>query len=89
MLAGCTRTRGDDPKAGEVSGSTGVYCYRSGVITTPQKRIQAVLTEETAPEWQPQVRAQARERAATSGGMWVECTACFGFAARGSSDGGR
>ncbi|MFE9868709.1 telomere-protecting terminal protein Tpg [Streptomyces sp. NPDC005506] len=45
--------------------------------------------EETESEWQPQVRAQARERAATSGGMHVECTAYFGFTANGSSDDGR
>jgi hypothetical protein len=51
--------------------------HRSGDITTPQKRLQAVLTEETESQWLPQVRAQARERAAR--GMWVECTAYFGF----------
>jgi transcriptional regulator with XRE-family HTH domain len=66
-----------------------VQRYRSGEITTPQKRLQAVLTEETESEWQPQVRAQARERAATSGGMWVVCTAYFGFEANGRSDDGR
>ncbi|MFF3460498.1 telomere-protecting terminal protein Tpg [Streptomyces sp. NPDC002730] len=63
--------------------------YRSGDITTPQKRLKAALVEETESEWQPQVRAQARERAATSGGMQVECTAYFGFTANGSSDDGR
>ncbi|MEU1133618.1 hypothetical protein ABZ383_27805 [Streptomyces sp. NPDC005900] len=63
--------------------------YRAGQLTTPQKKLPAALVEETTSEWQPQVRAQARERAATSGGMWVECTAYFGFTARGSSDGGR
>lgn len=63
--------------------------YRAGQLTTPQKKLQQALVEETASEWQPQVRAQARERAATSGGMWVECTAYFGFTASGSSDDGR
>ncbi|MFE2094850.1 telomere-protecting terminal protein Tpg [Streptomyces sp. NPDC059460] len=63
--------------------------YRAGQIKTPQKKLQAALVEETESEWQPQVRAQARERAATSGGMHVECTAYFGFTANGSSDDGR
>jgi hypothetical protein len=45
--------------------------------------------EETESEWQPQVRAQAREHAATTGGMVVECEAYFGFTANGSSDDGR
>nr|MDT0524679.1 terminal protein [Streptomyces sp. DSM 41633] len=63
--------------------------YRSGMLTTPQKRLQAALVEETESEWQPQVRAQAREQAATSGGMMVHVVAYFGFAATGSSDDGR
>ncbi|WAE70650.1 terminal protein (plasmid) [Streptomyces cavourensis] len=63
--------------------------YRAGKLTTPQKRLQAALVEETESEWQPQVRAQAREQAATSGGMMVHVVAYFGFAASGSSDDGR
>ncbi|MFD4341740.1 telomere-protecting terminal protein Tpg [Streptomyces anulatus] len=63
--------------------------YRAGKLTTPQKRLQAALVEETESEWQPQVRAQAREQAATSGGMMVHVVAYFGFAATGSSDDGR
>ncbi|MEV6439596.1 telomere-protecting terminal protein Tpg [Streptomyces anulatus] len=63
--------------------------YRSGKLTTPQKRLQAALVEETESEWQPQVRAQAREQAATSGGMMVRVVAYFGFTASGSSDDGR
>nr|WTB33782.1 helix-turn-helix domain-containing protein [Streptomyces sp. NBC_00830] len=66
-----------------------VQRYRAGQIKTPQKKLQAALVEETESEWQPQVRAQARERAATSAGMHVECTAYFGFTANGSSDDGR
>ncbi|MET7648165.1 hypothetical protein ABZS83_31975 [Streptomyces sp. NPDC005426] len=45
--------------------------------------------EETESEWQPQIRAQARQQASTSSGMMVEVTAYFGFACRGSSDDGR
>ncbi|MFI1808500.1 telomere-protecting terminal protein Tpg [Streptomyces californicus] len=63
--------------------------YRSGTLTTPQKRLKAALVEETESEWQPQVRAQAREQAATSGGMMVHVVAYFGFTATGSSDDGR
>ncbi|MFB7482948.1 telomere-protecting terminal protein Tpg [Streptomyces anulatus] len=63
--------------------------YRAGKLTTPQKRLQAALVEETESEWQPQVRAQAREQAATSGGMMVDVKAHFGFTCRGSSDDGR
>ncbi len=42
--------------------------YRAGKLTTPQKRLQAALVEETESEWQPQVRAQARAKASTSRG---------------------
>lgn len=63
--------------------------YRAGALTTPQKRLQAALVEETESEWQPQVRAQARAQAATSGGMMVHLVAYFGFTASGSSDNGR
>ncbi|MEE1792580.1 hypothetical protein PUR28_17695 [Streptomyces sp. BE308] len=63
--------------------------YLAGKLTKPQKRLQAALAEETESEWQPQVRAQARERASTSSGMSVEVTAYFGFACKGSSDDGR
>jgi transcriptional regulator with XRE-family HTH domain len=59
--------------------------YRAGQIKTPQKKLQAALAEDES-EWQPQVRAQARQRAATSGGRHVECTA---ITAHGSSDDGR
>ncbi|MEV8334477.1 hypothetical protein OG275_00275 [Streptomyces niveus] len=45
--------------------------------------------EATESEWQPQVRAQVREQAFTSGGMMVHVVAYFGFTASGSSDDGR
>jgi hypothetical protein len=45
--------------------------------------------EETESEWQLQVRARAREQAATSSGMMVRVVAHFGFTANGSSDDGR
>ncbi|MFD9807681.1 telomere-protecting terminal protein Tpg [[Kitasatospora] papulosa] len=63
--------------------------YRAGKLTTPQKRLQAALVEEIESEWQPQVRAQAREQASISSGMMVDVTAHFGFTCTGSSDDGR
>ncbi|MBK3568968.1 HTH domain-containing protein [Streptomyces sp. MBT62] len=66
-----------------------VQRYRAGQQTKPQKKLQAALVEKTESQWQPQVRAQARERAATTGGMQVEVYAYFGFACTGSSDDGR
>ncbi|MEU2119896.1 hypothetical protein ABZ567_30640 [Streptomyces sp. NPDC016459] len=71
-----------------VSGRT-VERYRAGKLTTPQKCLQAALVEETESEWQPQVRAQAREQASTSTGMMVDVTTRFGFTCKGSSDDGR
>ncbi|MFE0798124.1 telomere-protecting terminal protein Tpg [Streptomyces mutabilis] len=46
--------------------------YRAGKLKKPQKRLQAALVEATESEWQPQVRARAREQASTSNGMMVE-----------------
>lgn len=63
--------------------------YRAGQLSKPQKRLQTALVEETESEWQPQVRARAREQAATSGGMMVRVVAQFGFTGNGSSDDGR
>ncbi|MGI5451252.1 hypothetical protein ACQEVM_36890 [Streptomyces sp. CA-243310] len=60
--------------------------YRAGTLTTPQKRLQAALVEETESERQPQVRAQLREQASTASGMMVDVTAHFGFVGKGSSD---
>ncbi|MFI7360099.1 telomere-protecting terminal protein Tpg [Streptomyces avidinii] len=63
--------------------------YRAGSLTTPQKRLQAALVEETESEWQPQVRAQVREQASTTSGIMVDVVAYFGFTGKGSSDDGR
>ncbi|MFL4953342.1 telomere-protecting terminal protein Tpg [Streptomyces sp. MMS24-I31] len=71
-----------------VSRST-VERYLSGASKKPQKRLQAALTEATEEQWQPQVRAQARQHAATSGGLVISCRAYFGFTADGTSDEGR
>lgn len=71
-----------------VSRST-VERYLSGASKRPQKRLQAALTEATEGQWQPQVKAHARQRAATSGGLVISCRAYFGFGPEGTSDEGR
>jgi hypothetical protein len=63
--------------------------YRSGAAKRPQKRLQAAWVDETEAQWQPQVRAQARQRAATSGGLVISCRPYFGFGPEGASDPGR
>lgn len=66
-----------------------VQRYLSGASTKPNKRLQQALVEETESEWQPQVRAQARQRAASSGGLVISCRAYFGLGPEGTSDAGR
>ncbi|MEU5689870.1 telomere-protecting terminal protein Tpg [Streptomyces venezuelae] len=66
-----------------------VQRYLSGTSSKPNKRLQAALVEETESEWQPQVRAQARQHAASSGGLTISCRAYFGFGPEGTSDAGR
>ncbi|MER6858618.1 telomere-protecting terminal protein Tpg [Streptomyces pilosus] len=63
--------------------------YRSGAAKKPQKRLQEALVQETESQWQPQVRAQARQRASTSAGVIISCRAYFGFGPEGTSDEGR
>ncbi|WP_055607287.1 telomere-protecting terminal protein Tpg [Streptomyces prasinus] len=66
-----------------------VQRYLSGASTKPNKRLQKALVQETESEWQPQVRAQARQRAASSGGLVISCRAYFGLGPEGTSDAGR
>ncbi|MFE2640396.1 telomere-protecting terminal protein Tpg [Streptomyces scopuliridis] len=66
-----------------------VQRYLSGASTKPNRRLQAALVQETESEWQPQVRAQARQRAASSGGLVISCRAYFGLGPEGTSDAGR
>ncbi|WP_326743343.1 telomere-protecting terminal protein Tpg [Streptomyces sp. NBC_01768] len=66
-----------------------VQRYLSGASIKPNKRLREALVQETESEWQPQVRAQARQRAASSGGMVISCRAYFGFGPEGTSDAGR
>ncbi|MFJ2900210.1 telomere-protecting terminal protein Tpg [Streptomyces sp. NPDC087218] len=66
-----------------------VQRYLSGTSTKPNKHLRENLIQETESEWQPQVRARARQRAASSGGLVISCRACFGFGLEGTSDAGR
>ncbi|MEU6482004.1 hypothetical protein ABZ858_35045 [Streptomyces sp. NPDC047017] len=66
-----------------------MHRYLAGASTKPHKRLQEALTQETEDQWQPQVRAQRRQRAATSGGLVITCRATFGFTANGTSDNAR
>ncbi|WP_331734300.1 telomere-protecting terminal protein Tpg [Streptomyces sp. NBC_00887] len=63
--------------------------YLSGTSTKPNKRLQEVLVQENESEWQRQVRAQTRQRAASSGALVVSCRAYFGFGPEDTSDAGR
>lgn len=86
-----TREKGSTKSLAErlgVSRKT-VQRYLSGASTKPNKRLQAALVQETESEWQPQVRARARQRAASSGGLVISCRAYFGFGPEGTSDAGR
>ncbi|MEU8544769.1 HTH domain-containing protein [Streptomyces sp. NPDC048717] len=86
-----TREKGSTKSLAErlgVSRKT-VQRYLSGASSKPNKRLQEALVQETESEWQPQVRAQARQRAASSGGLVISCRAYFGFGPEGTSDAGR
>jgi transcriptional regulator with XRE-family HTH domain len=87
----CTRAKQSTKVLAEQLGVSPrtVQRYRAGQQTRPQKKLRAALMEEAESQWQPQVRAQARERAATTSGMQMEVYAYFGFACTGSSDDGR
>ncbi|MFJ4880845.1 telomere-protecting terminal protein Tpg [Streptomyces sp. NPDC088745] len=63
--------------------------YLAGASTKPNKRLQEALVEETESEWQPQVRAWARRRMVSSGGLVISCRTYFGFGPGGTSDAGR
>jgi AcrR family transcriptional regulator len=86
-----TRAKGSTKAVAErlgVSRRT-VERYRSGAAKKPQKRLKEALVQETESQWQPQVRAQARQRAGTSSGFVISCRAYFGFGPEGTSDEGR
>ncbi|MFC8496095.1 telomere-protecting terminal protein Tpg [Streptomyces sp. NPDC057235] len=50
----------------------------SGASTKPNKRLDAALERETESEWKPQVRARAKQRAASSSGVMIPSTLLSG-----------
>jgi transcriptional regulator with XRE-family HTH domain len=64
--------------------------YVKGQIKKPRKDLAARLAGEVTKRWQPQIRAKAKQAAATTGGIVVDTRARFGYtAAPGSTDDAR
>ncbi|HSA50542.1 MAG TPA: helix-turn-helix transcriptional regulator [Yinghuangia sp.] len=55
--------------------------YLAGTRKHPRKPLAEALDREVRKVWQPRVRALARKRAATTGGITVETRARFGYTA--------
>ncbi|MGW0940139.1 telomere-protecting terminal protein Tpg [Streptomyces sp. NPDC002666] len=61
--------------------------YVKGQIKQPRPKLATRLVSEVRTRWQPQVRAQARQKAATTDGIMIDVQARFGYtAAPGSTD---
>ncbi|MFE9454452.1 telomere-protecting terminal protein Tpg [Streptomyces sp. NPDC006739] len=61
--------------------------YVKGQLKRPRPDLAARLTAEARRRWQPRVRERARQRAATTDGIFVSTRARFGFtAAPGTTD---
>lgn len=61
--------------------------YVSGKIKRPRKDLASRLQTEVKKRWQPQIRARAREKAATTGGIVIDTRARLGYTAPiGSTD---
>ncbi|MGW0937068.1 telomere-protecting terminal protein Tpg [Streptomyces sp. NPDC002666] len=64
--------------------------YVKDQIRTPRRELAARLERQVAARWQPQIRAQAKQRAATTDGIVIDTRARFGYtAAPGSTDDAR
>ncbi|MFI8504553.1 telomere-protecting terminal protein Tpg [Streptomyces sp. NPDC085524] len=64
--------------------------YVTGKIKRPRQELRARLESEVKKRWQPQIRAKAKKKAATTGGIVVSTRARFGFtAAAGTTDDAR
>ncbi|MFF3566109.1 telomere-protecting terminal protein Tpg [Streptomyces sp. NPDC002574] len=64
--------------------------YVRGQLKQPRPDLAGRLECEVKQRWQPQVRARARQAAATTGGIVIDTRARFGFtAALGSTDDAR
>ncbi|TVL90319.1 telomere-protecting terminal protein Tpg [Streptomyces sp. SAJ15] len=64
--------------------------YVKDQIKKPRPHLAARMEREVRRRWQPQVRARAKQVAATTGGIMIDTRARFGFtAAPGSTDDAR
>ncbi|MEV2255677.1 XRE family transcriptional regulator [Streptomyces sp. NPDC050147] len=64
--------------------------YVVGKLKRPRKDLRGRLEREVKKRWQPQVRAKARKKAASTDGLVVSTRARFGFtAAAGTTDDAR
>ncbi|CAL9332266.1 telomere-protecting terminal protein Tpg [Streptomyces sp. enrichment culture] len=59
--------------------------YVTGRLKRPRQELRARLEGEVKKRWQPQVRAKARQKAATATGLVVSTRARFGFEAAGGT----
>ncbi|MFG3350282.1 telomere-protecting terminal protein Tpg [Streptomyces sp. NPDC048018] len=59
--------------------------YVTGKLKRPRQDLRARLEGEVKKRWQPQVRAKARQKAATTTGLVVSTRARFGFEAAGGT----
>ncbi|MET9453066.1 telomere-protecting terminal protein Tpg [Streptomyces cinerochromogenes] len=55
--------------------------YVKGQIKKPRPDLAARLEREVKKRWQPQIRAKAKERAATTGGIVIDTRARLGYTA--------
>ncbi|MCX5388428.1 XRE family transcriptional regulator [Streptomyces sp. NBC_00083] len=61
--------------------------YVAGKAKRPRADLAARLEREVTKRWQPQIRAKAREKAATTGGIVIDARARMGYTAPiGSTD---
>src|SRR5688572_30597189 len=64
--------------------------YVKDQIKRPRKDLAARLEREVTRRWQPQIRAKAKEKAATTDGIIIDTRARFGYtAAPGTTDDAR
>ncbi|MET7718899.1 XRE family transcriptional regulator [Streptomyces sp. NPDC005407] len=64
--------------------------YIKGQLKRPRKDLAARIEHEVKRRWQPQIRAKAKKRAATTGGIVIDTRARFGYtAAPGTTDDAR
>ncbi|MFJ1601497.1 telomere-protecting terminal protein Tpg [Streptomyces sp. NPDC088261] len=64
--------------------------YVSGKLKRPRQELRGRLEREVRKRWQPQIRAKARKKAASTDGLVVSTRARFGFtAAAGTTDDAR